>query len=239
MLNRRKVLEQAIHDCFKEMYAKSQPPADWDKIVDEFKTGVREKDERVYEQHYLSKDEFTYILDKYIEAYNIKSHWKEDVEIIENYLKNGGLKDVYISAQYDDNGDIISPGYRSAEKVPAITDQITNIVPGDAGKTISELVLNNIINCKNFYKFDQEENSFRFNISLGASPTSNPDTVKKYWKEKTGEDIQIEERNPKLFWYIDAGYTDEDLEYEFDDPNWKENLKNEWENELLKRKNNK
>ena len=94
-------------------------------------------------------------------------------------------------------------------------------------KTISE--------CKNFYQFDREESSFRINVSLGASPTSNPETVKKYWKEKTGEDIQIEERNPKLFWYQDMGYDDEDMEYEFDDPNWKETLDKEWKDELEKR----
>ena len=72
-------------------------------------------------------------------------------------------------------------------------------------------------------------------IALGASPCSNAKTVKQYWKEKTGEDIVIEERNPKLFWYQDMGYDDEDIEYEFDDPNWKEILDKEWKDELEKR----
>ena len=104
-----------------------------------------------------------------------------------------------------------------------------------AANNITKIVMDTIDECKKFYRFDREESSFRIAASLGASPTSNPESVKKYWKEKTGEDIQIEERNPKLFWYIDEGYTDEDLEYEFDDPNWKENLNKEWKDELEKR----
>ena len=42
MLNRREVLDKAIHDCYREMYAKAQPSADWDQIVQEFKDGKRD-----------------------------------------------------------------------------------------------------------------------------------------------------------------------------------------------------
>ena len=76
---------------------------------------------------------------------------------------------------------------------------------------------------KDFFKFDADSSKFRFAITLGASPTSNPDIVKEYWKNKTGEDIKIEFHNPILFWYLDKGYTDEDLEEEFG-PNWKEEV---------------
>ena len=31
------------------------------------------------------------------------------------------------------------------------------------------------------------------------------------------------------------GYTDEDLEEEFDDPNWKENLDKEWKEEIAEK----
>ena len=59
-VSRKEILEQAVHDCYKEMYAKAQPSIDWDQIVQEFKEGKRDKDERVYEQHYLSQDEYIY-----------------------------------------------------------------------------------------------------------------------------------------------------------------------------------
>ena len=148
-----------------------------------------------------------------------------------------------INGFYNDNGELVSPGHRGYEKVLPIKEQILQEMrkwlPKEESKTvannITKIVMDTIDECKKFYRFDREESSFRITASLGASPTSNPESVKKYWKEKTGEDIQIEERNPKLFWYIDEGYTDEDLEYEFDDPNWKENLDKEWKDELEKR----
>ena len=241
-VSRKEILEQAIHDCYKEMYAKAQPSIDFDQIVQEFKEGKRDKDERVYEQHYLSQDEYIYIVDKYLDAYNIRSHWKDDVEVVEEYLSKGGLKDVYIPDTEDEHGH--HPGHRSATKVPPIKEQIKNIVDTyqlinqDKKELIEELtnvVMKTIKECKDFYHFDREESSFRITAALGASPTSNPETVKEYWKEKTGEDIQIEERNPKLFWYRDMEYTDEDLEEEFDDPNWKENLDKEWKEEIAKK----
>ena len=245
MLNRREVLDKAIHDCYREMYAKAQPSADWDQIIQEFKDGKRDKDERVYEQHYLSQEEYTYIVEKYLEAYNILSHWKEDVEIVEEYLSKGGSKDKYIPDEYDENGELVSPGHRGYEKVPPIKEQIINVlkenhvsdVAEEEAQKITDIVMNTITECKQFYHFDREESSFRITAALGASPTSNPETVKKYWKEKTGEDIEIEIRNPKLFWYHDEGYTDEDLAYEFEDlgENWKEVLDKEWKDELEKR----
>ena len=243
MLNRREVLDKAIHDCYREMYVKAQPSADWDQIVQEFKDGKRDKDERVYEQHYLSQEEYTYIVEKYLNAYNILSHWKEDVEVVEEYLREGGSKDKYIPDEYDDNDKLVSPGHRGYEKVLPIKEQILQEMSKwlsteesqTATNNITKIVMYTIDECKKFYRFDREESSFRITAALGASPTSNTESVKKYWKEKTGEDIQIEERNPKLFWYIDEGYTDEDLEYEFDDPNWKENIDKEWKDELEKR----
>ena len=63
ILNKRKdALKKAVHDCFREMYAKAQPSADWDKIIKEFEKGIRPADEKVYEQHYLSQEEFEYII---------------------------------------------------------------------------------------------------------------------------------------------------------------------------------
>ena len=246
MLDRKEILSKAAHDCFKEMYAKAQPSAGWDQIIKEYKTGVRSKDEQVNIQHYLSQEEYTYILEKYLDAYNIRTQWKEDVEIVEEYLNNGGLKDKYIKDHTDKNGNF-HPGYRSTEKVPPLKEHIFDIIYGeyDGNAEIAERVTKDVTNkvmelittCKNFYQFDREESSFRITVALGASPCSNAETVKQYWKEKTGEDIVIEERNPKLFWYRDAGYTDEDLAYEFEDlgENWKEVLDKEWKDELDKK----
>ena len=36
MLDRKEILNKVVHDCFKEMYAKAQPSADWDQIIKEY-----------------------------------------------------------------------------------------------------------------------------------------------------------------------------------------------------------
>lgn len=242
-LNRDKVLDKAIMDCYREMYAKSQPSADWDQLVKDAEDGKISKDEKIYEHHYLSQEEYQYIVDKYLDGYAIRSDWKDYVGIVEDYLKKGGTKDKWIKEHTDEDGHW-HPGYRGYEKVPKLEEQfakyLNEYVTNDnqVAQDLVNIVMKTIEECKNFYRMNRDESSFRMTCALGASPTSNPETVKKYWKEKTGEDIQIEERNPKLFWYLDKGYTDEDLAYEFEDlgPDWKEKLKKEWADELEKRK---
>ena len=245
IIDRDNIFGKAFHDCMKEMYAKSQPEADYDNLLEEFRSGKIGKDERIYERHYLSMDEFLYIRDKYKDAYNIKTHWKDDVEVVEEYLSKGGLKDSYIPEKIDKDG-FKHPGYRSAEKVLPIKEQIRNLlqkytlsdITSELSEEIANLVLDNVKECKNFYKFDREENSFDYNIALGASPTSNPETVKQWWKDNYNVDIEIKERNPKLFWYYDHEYTDEDLAEEFEDygENWKEKLDQEWKEEIAEKK---
>ena len=62
---RDKVIEQAFHDCMKEMYAKAQPSLDYDLATEQIKSGemVDTKEDPVYGRHYLSHDEFKYILE--------------------------------------------------------------------------------------------------------------------------------------------------------------------------------
>ena len=40
-------------------------------------------------------------------------------------------------------------------------------------------------------------------MSLGHAPTSNKETVKKWWKEHYNHDVEIEDRNPNLLWAMD------------------------------------
>lgn len=238
MLDRSEVIKKALHDCLCEMYAKAQPEADWDNILEEYRTGKLTKDDRVYERHYLSMDEFLYIRDKYKEAYNIKKTWCPNIEFLENLLKEGGLKDKY-NPDWTDKYGIHHPGYRSAEDVKPLKDQISDIIKefdsSEAAQELGEIIYNKVIdtieNYKNFYKFDREEDQFDISTSLGGSPIGNKETVQKWWKENYNQDIEIEERNPKLFWYRDNDYTDEDLANEFDSDNWKEIVDKEWEEE--------
>lgn len=245
MITRKEILTNAFNACFREMYAKAQPEADWDNLIEEYKTGKIKKNESIYDRHYLSIDEFLYIRDKYKEAYNIKSHWKEYIEVLEDYLVNGGNKDKYIKDWEDEHGH--HPGYRSYEEVPPLKEQILAIMKdfdcsecaANVGEQIYNKVMETIKSCKDYYRFDREEDDFDCNIALGASPCTDAETVKKWWKDNYNYDVEIEEHNPKLFWYRDNGYTDEDLAEEFDSENWKEIVDKEWEEEKAERERQK
>lgn len=244
MLNRRDIIKRAIHDCMIEMYRKAQPSADFDQIIEDYKAGKIGKDERVYERHYLSQEEFSYIRDKYKDAYRINEEWKPNIEVLEKYLVEGGLKDKYIPEEVDEDG-MRHPGYRSSEKVSALKPQILAImkefdcseVAQEVGEKIYDKVMETIKNCKEFYQFDHEGRDFDIAVALGASPTSNPETVKKWWKENKGIDIKIEEHNPLLFWEQDY-YKDEFEEVMKDEygENWKEIKDKEWKEEVAKKK---
>ena len=240
-VTRKAVLEQAVHDCYKEMYAKAQPSVDWDEILNDFKNGKYPKDTRIYERYYLSQEEFTYIENKYMDAYNIKSEWRDYCDTMIEYLRDGGAKDKYIHEKKDEDGNVIDPGYRGYEKVPPIKEQFVTFMydfdMSEAMKDVAEQMADKVIEtmeeCKEFYRFNQEENDFRFTCALGASPTSNPTTVVEYWKEQ-GVDVEIEERCPELFWYYDEGYTDEEIEEEFEKTI--DEIKNEWKEKKRKEK---
>lgn len=237
MLDRKEILERAYVECMSEMYAKSQPSGDYKQYVQDVKDGKIGKDELIYERHYLSHEEFKYILNKYIAAYGMEEKWKSNIETLEQYFTEGGMKDKWIEGHTDKDGFKHS-GHRGYEKVAPIKEQIQTILQteiGDecteVGNKIAEAVMNTIKECKEFYRFDREENDFSCSIALGASPTSNPDSVIKYWSSQ-GIDIKIEERNPLLFWeqeYYGDGF-EEVMEYEYGE-NWIEYWNNKWQEE--------
>lgn len=236
-MDRSDILKKAMHDCYAEMYAKSQPSADYNQLIEDVKSGKIDKNEKIYNRHYLSEEEYKYILNKYIDAYGMKEKWRPYVDILLQDLSEGGYKDAWI-VEYDEDGEKVG-GYRGYEKLKPMEDEIKDIIEqygqqdecDKMSKHISDRIMELISTYRDYYRFDREESSFSASIALGASPTSNKDTVVSWWKENKGIDIEIEDRNPKLFWYLDNGYTDEDLEYEFGE-NWKERLEKEWKEEV-------
>lgn len=244
MLDRKEILERAYHECMVEMYAKSQPSVDFNQLLADAKAGKIGKDEKVYERYYLSHAEFDHIRKKYIDAYNIKATWKSDIELLEQYLTDGGNRDKYIEAHTDEYG--YHPGYRGYETVKPIGEQIQDILKtelGDVhlevGNKILEAVMNTIKDCKEYYRFDREENDFNYSVGLGPSPCSNKDTVKEYWKEQ-GIDVDPIEPNPYLIWQKDyyGDEFEEVMEYEYGE-DWKEKFEKKWEEAKAKREEEK
>lgn len=246
MLDREEVLCKAYEDCIHEMFAKAQPSADWDNIIEEYKAGKidEKKDGPIYDRHYLSAEEYKYILDKYMKAYRIESEWKEDVEVVEEYLSKGGHKDKYIEDYDDEYGH--HPGYRSYEEVPPLKEHIeqilapyfdTEIEHDLAVQHITDKVMELISTCKNYYSFNVDEQKFRNTVCMRCSPTSNMETVKKWWKDHYDVDIEIEERNPLLFWEQDYyGDEFEEVMEEEDGSDWKEKWDKKWKEQVAKKK---
>lgn len=187
MLNRDKILEKAVHDCYREMYRKAQPSANYDDYIRKIKNGEIPRETRIYERHYLPEKQFEYIVEKYKKAYNIQTTWKENCDIILRDLKEGGLID-----GWDDKLDC-----RGAEH----TKPLKEIIGEDNANKVIEL----IEGFRNFYRFDHEESSFNFTMYLGCGPTSNPKTVIDYWKSQ-GVDITIDEKKDLTeddYWELD------------------------------------
>ena len=239
MKTREDIMKEAIHECFKEMYAKSQPSVDYDELLEKFRNGkiTEGKGETpIHNRYYLSMDEFVYIRDKYLKMYRMNNLWKSNVDFLRENLTDGSYKDVYIPDRTDENGNW-HPGYRSSENVPNLKEQFLYVLDkklklGDVMReTIAEelynIVLETIDNCKDFYRFDREEEQFGYATALGASPCSNKQTVIDYWKTQ-GIDLKIEDRNPLLLWEMD--YYGEDFKEVMEDDYGKD-----WENDWWER----
>lgn len=238
MLDRDVIIKRAIDECMEEMYLKAQPSVSYKELIEKVKFGEIEDSHEnpVYNRYYLSQEEFEYIKNKYSEAYEFKPHWREDIEILEEYLTKGGNKDFYIPETMEEDGST-HPGYRSFAKVKPLKEQLKEIIHDDKKlDKVVNVVMSTIKDCKDYYRFDRTQEIFDFHICLGASPTTNKDTVKKYWESK-GKPIEIEDRNPLLLWEMD--YYGKDFEEVMLDeygPNWKEYWYKKYQEKLEKDK---
>lgn len=204
MLDRDIIIGRAIDECVEEMFLKAQPSVNFKELVERVKSGEVEDSQEnpVYDRYYLSQKEFEYIKNKYAEAYDFKPRWIGHIEILEDYLTQGGSKDFYVPETLEEDGSW-HPGYRSYKKVKPLKEQLKTIVTDDDTlNKVVDVVMNNIKACKDYYRFDRDYQQFEFNVCLGCSPTSNKETVKKYW-ESQGKPVKIEDKNPLLLWDMD------------------------------------
>lgn len=201
MITRQEILEKAVHECLREMYLWAQPSIDIDELI---ASGYKDsKFDPLYKKYYLSIENFQYIIDTYVDAYNIKSGWNNHFDLLIHYLNDGGFRDKYIPQDGE------KPGYRSYEEVPSIYKYLD--------KEDADIVLSLIEECHNFYKTDHENNKFTMTMALGVgSPMSNKESVEKYWHENGRPDFKI-----KDFSIDDILYNEEDITEE----EFKETLK--------------
>ena len=203
-LDKDDIIMEAIERCKKEMYARAQPPANYDDIIKgyEEEQAAGKEITRVYTRHYLSQQEFIYILNKYIKAYHLEEVFKKHCNIIIEDMQNGCTKNKYIPDTTDKYGNY-NPGYRDYEPVPSLKEII--------GEEAANKVIEFIENRRDFYRFDRDESFFKISISLSDSPTTNSEDVVKYWKSQ-GVDLKINSRklSEDKFWDEEHGYTEKE-----------------------------
>lgn len=85
MITRQLVIKEAIKKCLNEMYKRSQPKISLSQMA---KLAKQDPYIKFYEQHYLSQEEYHYIMEKYVKAYNIESHWNGYIGIVKDYVKD-------------------------------------------------------------------------------------------------------------------------------------------------------
>lgn len=204
-LSKEDILWEARMRCMKEMYAKAQPSANYDEIYAYYKKCKEEgkQPERVYDRYYLSQEEFTYIRQKYVDAYMMHNPFQEDCDLIIDNMEKGTIKDKWIPEYTDKYGT--HPGYRGYEDVPPLKDMI--------GEENANKVIDYIKDRRDFYHHSVDEEKFNFSVTLSDSPTSNSNTVIEYWKSQ-GRELEIDPRHLTQddFWCEDNGYLDDENE---------------------------
>lgn len=179
LLNSKDYMVRCVNECLDKMYTLSEPPITLAQLKETFKDIPKEeqKKEPAYKQHYLPAEVYEAILEHYSDIFGFKPTWDDDVVILSNDLFNGGKKDVY---RKDENG--ISQ--KEYEDTPKLRDVI--------GEENAEKVKKMITDIKNFYRFNMKYQTFTFNV-MNFSPTSNKETVEKYWREHGVPDFTINE----------------------------------------------
>lgn len=219
-MSRRELIQKAVKDCLNEMYYRAQPSADFNEYLRLGKEGKISRDENVWMHHYLSKEYYDYIIEKYINAYRLNNEWKSDIDFLVKDLKEGCIVDKYIHEYTDENGNY-HPGHRGYDERKPLKDRLQDIVKDiygeeksdEAAQRLSEEVFDYIENRKNFYRFDREEDDFRWTVGNYAPSSINKDKVIEYWKSK-GQQIDINDIDPRTFYMIDEGWSEEEINEE-------------------------
>lgn len=170
MLTQEQFEEERITRCLDEMYQASQPPITWEEAT---------KCKNAINEHYLSREEYEYILKKYDDLYRLEDNFIRDCDILIRDAEEGYSIEKWIQKTENE------PGYRGYEKLPPLREQV--------GEEMANKFIEFIKSRRNFYRFNRVWEQFHFTV-MNYSPNTNKETVIKTWKEK-GEDITIVDRD--------------------------------------------
>lgn len=211
MVTRRKILQQAIDDCMKELYSLVQPSVEWDDFVQQnkeyskkFKEWEAIKENRPdirefcgpkpYEMYYLPREVMKDVCDAYVSAYKMdeQQNLLDIIDILKKYCEQP-IVDKYIESRTDENG-FTHPGYRGYDHPKSLETVLGEMLESEEkGTEAWEKMKEYLDMAGNFYSWNSELNTFNCSVYLGASPNSNKDAVINNWKEYKGVDIEIDD----------------------------------------------
>lgn len=176
MKNRYDIVAEAVEECMKECYKLAQPKVTWEDFKKENKEYIDNKLDAQgipapYAFYYLPKEEFDAIKDAVAEAYGLKNHLVYYTELLIEYFKAPKV------TEYSKEDGKHYKHIKALKKIIG-TDDYNN-------------VMDYIKKFREFYRSDHYENSYNFNVCLGASPNSNKEAVIDNWKQYRNKDITI------------------------------------------------
>ena len=220
MIDRRKLLGEAVERCMREIYSYAQPKVDFDEFLEENKKFIEKekeyydipREERPKYQEYMGPKpyEFYYIPNKvmkeicgsYVSAYKIDSQQNllDIIEILKNYFKEP-IVDKYIEEYTDEYGNN-HPGHRGYDHPDNLEKELVKIFKEyDSSATSDEMAekavekVNSFFDMAgDFFNWNHDLNSFNMSVYLGASPNSNKEAVIENWKKYRGKNIEIDEK---------------------------------------------
>lgn len=217
--------EYIKYRCLKEMYERAQPSVNLDDLLKEHFNRLKQglEAEQFYDRYFLSYEECKYVLDKYVHHWYLEDPWERYLDLIINDAQEKHIRDKWIPERIDEFGNT-HPGYSGYEDVPPLKEII--------GEDAANKVVAFLNERKNFYRRNIDENAFRAQICLGISPSSNDESVKRYWKEKgCNLDIDLRKHGADYFWCEENGYWDDLDEIKEREEKERKEKKKEKENE--------
>lgn len=202
MIDRNSILDRAQNECITELFAKSQPPLDYQKLLSDIENG-QDYDESYDEHHYLSLDDYYRIVDEYANAYGFTRNWDDNIDIVNGYFSGLGAKSVLVSGYVDDNG-IKHDDMYTFDEVPHIKNEIYDILLEcgsinctEISSKISDKIFEYLKSCRDFYELDAYADIFNARMAFSKTPSHDKDKVIEYWKSK-GIELQIDDNDCNL-----------------------------------------
>lgn len=202
MIDRNLILDRAQNECITELFAKSQPPLDYQKLLNDIESG-QDYDELYDKHHYLSLDDYYQIIDEYANAYGFTRNWDNNINIVNGYFSGLGAKSVCVPGYVDDNGVKHDDMY-TFDEVPHIKNAIYDVLLecgtincAEISSKISDKIFEYLEMCEDFYELDSYADIFNARMAFCKTPSNDKDEVVEYWKSKNIE-LEINENTNNL-----------------------------------------